>query len=117
MTTTYFPALSTFEVSAAERLGIGCDVDCARVGADQTPDAVELKFSPSGLSVRGRYWREGNFLKAAVHIQAAGGAPRTITAQVDLRPIHEAWEYPTSEACHVAEDVIHEVMVSLRGVL
>ena len=90
MTTTYFPALSTFEVSAAERLGIGCDVGCARVGADQTPDAVELKFSPSGLSVRGRYWREGNFLKAAVHIQAAGGAPRTITAQVDLRLIARA---------------------------
>jgi hypothetical protein len=90
MSTTYFPALSTFDVSAAERLGIGCDVGCARVGGDQPPDTMELKFSPSGLSIRGRAWREGHFLKAAVHIQAAGGAPRTVTAQVDLRPIARA---------------------------
>ena len=87
MTTTYFPALSTFDVSAAERLGVGCDVGCARVGAEPAQDAVTLKFSPSGLSVRGRYWREGHFLMAAVHIQAAAGAPRTITARIDLRPI------------------------------
>ena len=90
MTTTYFPALSTFEVSAAERLGIGCDVGCAHVGADDAHDLMQLKFSPSGVSVRGRYWREGHFLKAAVHIQAAAGAPRTVTAQIDMRPIARA---------------------------
>jgi hypothetical protein len=90
MTATYFPALSTFDVSAAERLGIGCDVGCAHVGAEPTQDTMELKFSPSGVSLRGRFWREGHFLKAAVHIQAAAGAPRTVTAQVDLRPIARA---------------------------
>jgi hypothetical protein len=90
MTTTYFPALSTFEVSAAERLGIGCDVGCAHVGAEPTQDMMALQFSPSGVSLRGRYWREGHFLKAAVHIQAAAGAPRTITAQIDMRPIARA---------------------------
>lgn len=90
MTSTYFPALSTFEVSAAERLGVGCDVGCAHVGAEPTHDQVTLTFSPSGVSVRGRYWREGHFLKAAVHIQAAAGAPRTITAEIDLRPIARA---------------------------
>lgn len=88
--TTYFPALSTFEVSAAEQLGIGCDAGCSRVGAEPTNDLVELKFSPSGVSLGGRFWREGHFLKAAVHIQAAAGAPRTITAQIDLRPIARA---------------------------
>jgi len=87
---TYFPALSTFEVSAAEQLGIGCDAGCSHVGAEPTSDMVELKFSPSGVSLGGRIWREGHFLKAAVHIQAAAGAPRTITAQVDLRPIARA---------------------------
>jgi len=90
MTSAYFPALSTFEVSAAERLGGGCDVGYAHVGAEPTHDAMTLQFSPSGLSVRGRYWREGHFLKAAVHIQAAAGAPRTITAEIDLRPIARA---------------------------
>ena len=90
MTTTYFPALSTFEVSAAERLGIGCDVGCARVGAEPEQDTMALQFSPSGVSLRGRFWRDGHFLKAAVHIQAAAGAPRTVTAQVDLRPIARA---------------------------
>jgi len=87
---TYFPALSTFEISAAEQLGIGCDSGCSHVGAEPSNDMVELKFSPSGLSLGGRFWREGHFLKAAVHIQAAAGAPRTITAQVDLRPIARA---------------------------
>lgn len=93
---TYFPALSTFEVSAAEQLGIGCDAGCShiagygRIGAEPTDDLVELKFSPSGVSLGGRFWREGHFLKAAIHIQAAAGAPRTITAQIDLRPIARA---------------------------
>lgn len=89
MSHNYFPALSTFDVKAADAAAVGCD----RVGVEiigrgnGSRDNIQLTFAPSGVSVRGRYWREGPYLKAVVHVQAAAGEPQTITAQVDLRPI------------------------------
>ena len=53
-------------------------------------DTVLLRIAPSGVSVRGRFWREGPYFKAMVHVQTAGAAPKTVTAEVDLRPIVRA---------------------------
>lgn len=89
MTESYFPAISTFETRAAETHAIGG----AWFGASPTveaDDTVRLRIAPSGISVRGRFWREGPYLKAMVHVQTAGAAPKTVTADVDLRPIMRA---------------------------
>ncbi|MFZ5893419.1 MAG: hypothetical protein ACOY0T_20325 [Myxococcota bacterium] len=96
--TTFYPALSTFEVMAAETPAIGClglfGHEIVGVGAapehEPESDDIELRVAPAGVSVRGRYWREGRYLKATVHIQAAGAAPQTVTLQVDLRRIGQA---------------------------
>ena len=85
MSENYIPAISSFEVMPEELPPIGIGAGAARVD-----DLVQLHVAPSGVSVKGRYWREGHFLKATVHIQAAGTAPKTIIAQVDLRPIAHA---------------------------
>lgn len=86
MSDLFFPAVSTFETVAEELPAIG-SFGHEIIGAD---DTVQLHVAPSGVSVKGRYWREGHWLKAMVHVQAAGSAPKTITAQVDLRPIARA---------------------------
>lgn len=86
MAELFFPAISTFETAAEELPAIG-HFGHEIIGAD---DTVKLHVAPSGVSVKGRYWREGHWLKALVHVQAAGSAPKTITAQVDLRPISRA---------------------------
>jgi hypothetical protein len=85
MSENYIPAISSFEAMPEELPAIGTGAGAARVD-----DLVQLHIAPSGVSVKGRYWREGHFLKATVHIQAAGSAPKTIMAQVDLRPIAHA---------------------------
>jgi hypothetical protein len=87
--TNVYPAISTFEVMAAETPAIGCVGLFGHeiVGAE---DNIELRVAPAGVSVRGRYWREGRYLKALVHVQAAGSSPQTISVQVDLRPIAHA---------------------------
>jgi hypothetical protein len=86
MAELYFPAVSTFEAVPDELPAVGC------FGAEAVvqPDDFQLRIAPSGVSVKGRYWREGHFLKALVHVQAAGAAPKTVSAQVDLRPIAAA---------------------------
>ncbi|HKO46543.1 MAG TPA: hypothetical protein VJV79_02400 [Polyangiaceae bacterium] len=88
MTESYFPAISTFETRAAEEHAIGG----VWLGADEpdTEDTVRLRIAPAGVSVRGRFWREGRYLKAMVHVQTAGAAPKTISVDVDLRPIARA---------------------------
>lgn len=83
MVDLYFPAISTFEAMPEELPAVGC-FGHEIIGQD---DSFQLRVAPSGVSVKGRYWREGHFLKALVHVQAAGAAPQTVTAQVDLRPI------------------------------
>lgn len=86
MSQSYFPAISTFESreSLARAIGFGADHDA-------TPrDTVQLRIAPAGVSVRGRFWREGPMFKAVVHVQTAGAAPKTISAEVDLRPIMRA---------------------------
>jgi hypothetical protein len=82
MSEHYIPAISSFEGVADELPAIGIGP-----GAARPDDLIQLHVAPSGVSVKGRYWREGHFVKATVHIQAAGTAPTTVTAQVDLRPI------------------------------
>jgi len=85
MTESYFPAISTFETRAAETHAIGGSwIGATAVEPD---DTVRLRIAPSGVSVRGRFWREGPYLKAMVHVQTAGASPKTVTAEVDLRPI------------------------------
>ena len=88
MTESYFPAISTFESRAPETKAIGG----AWFGATpkDADDTVRLRIAPSGVSVRGRFWREGPYFKAMVHVQTAGAAPKTVTAEVDLRPIVRA---------------------------
>src|SRR5688572_11194678 len=86
MAELYFPAISSFEAMPEEVPALGC-FGSEIIGQD---DTVQLHVAPSGVSVKGRYWREGHFLKALVHVQAAGVAPKTITAQIDLRPIARA---------------------------
>ncbi|HVY26100.1 MAG TPA: hypothetical protein VHB79_06090 [Polyangiaceae bacterium] len=86
MADLYFPAISTFEAMPDELPAVGC-FGHEIVGRD---DDFQLRVAPSGVSVKGRYWREGNFFKAVVHVQAAGMAPKTISAQIDLRPIAAA---------------------------
>jgi hypothetical protein len=86
MTDHLYPALSTFELMArptasASSYGQGI------AGVD---DNVQLRVAPSGVSIRGRFWREGRYLKAVVHVQAAGMSPKTISVQVDLQPIAKA---------------------------
>jgi hypothetical protein len=85
MTESYFPAISAFETRAAE-------VDAIGIGAAPSTmsDSVRLHVAPAGVSVRGRYWREGPYFKAVAHVQTAGAAPKTITAEIDLRPIVRA---------------------------
>lgn len=85
MTEHYFPAISSFEAMPEELPPIG-----RGPGGAPAEDLVRLHVAPSGVSVKGRYWRDGHFLKATVHVQAVGSAPKTITAQVDLRPIAQA---------------------------
>lgn len=86
MADLYFPALSTFEAMPEELPAVG-HFGHEIIGED---DTVQLHVAPSGVSVKGRYWRDGHLLKALVHVQAAGTAPKTITVQVDLRPIAAA---------------------------
>jgi hypothetical protein len=88
MTESYFPAISTFETRAAETHAIGGS--WLGAATPQPDDTVRLRIGPSGVSVRGRFWREGPYLKAMVHVQTAGAAPKTVTAEVDLRPIVRA---------------------------
>jgi hypothetical protein len=98
MTEYYFPAISTFEAMPEELPAVGIGP-----GATHADDLVQLHVAPSGVSVKGRYWREGHFLKATVHVQAAGSAPKTITAQVDLRPIaHAVRRYQAIQRQHGA---------------
>ncbi|HEX2873058.1 MAG TPA: hypothetical protein VHP33_17470 [Polyangiaceae bacterium] len=85
MTEHYISAISSFEAMPEDLPAIGVGP-----GASRADDLVQLHVAPAGVSVKGRYWRDGHFLKATVHIQAAGTAPKTITAQVDLRPIAHA---------------------------
>jgi hypothetical protein len=85
MTEHYIPAISSLEAVHDELPAIGTGH-----GATRLDDLIQLHVAPSGVSVKGRYWREGHFLKATVHIQAAGTAPTTVTAQVDIRPIVHA---------------------------
>lgn len=91
MTESYFPAISTFETRAAETHGIGG----AWLGAapPEADDTVRLRIAPAGVSVRGRFWREGRYFKALVHVQTAGAAPKTISVDVDLRPIARALQH------------------------
>ena len=86
MVDLYFPAISTFEAMPDELPAVGC-FGHEIVGQD---DSFRLHVAPSGISVKGRYWREGHLLKAVVHVQAVGSAPKTVTAEVDLRPIAAA---------------------------
>lgn len=88
MTESYFPAISTFETRAAEEHAIGG----VWLGADEpdADDTVRLRIAPAGVSVRGRFWREGRYLKAMVHVQTVGAAPKTVSVEVDLRPIVRA---------------------------
>jgi hypothetical protein len=86
MAELYFPAISSFEAMPEEVPALGY-FGSEIVGAE---DTVQLHVAPSGVSIKGRYWRDGHFLRALVHVQAAGVAPKTITAQVDLRPIARA---------------------------
>jgi hypothetical protein len=85
MTESYFPAISMFETRAADARAIG-----AVPTAEPREDSVRLTVNPGGVSVRGRYWREGPYFKAVVHVQAAGAEPKTISVDVDLRPIVRA---------------------------
>src|SRR3954469_459690 len=86
MAESYFPAISTFESRAelARAIGFGAD--------EPAPprDTIQLRIAPAGVSVRGRFWREGPIFKAVVHVQTAGAAPKTISVEVDLRPIMRA---------------------------
>ena len=86
MADLYFPAISTFEAMPEELSAVGY-FGHEIVGLD---DTIQLHVAPSGVSVKGRYWREGHLLKAMVHVQAAGSAPKTVTAQIDIRPIAAA---------------------------
>jgi hypothetical protein len=86
MTESYFPAISMFETRAADARAIGADAATAQ----NAEDMVRLTVNPGGVSIRGRYWREGPFFKAVVHVQAAGADPKTVSVEVDLRPIVRA---------------------------
>ena len=86
MTDHLYPALSTFEIMARPTASSG-SYGHGIAGVD---DNVQLRVAPSGVSIRGRFWREGRYLKAVVHVQAAGMSPKTISAQVDLEPIAKA---------------------------
>ena len=86
MTESYFPAISAFETRAAEVRAIGFGA----APSSAVHDTVRLRVGPAGVSVRGRYWREGPIFKAVAHIQTAGAAPKTISLEVDLRPIARA---------------------------
>ncbi|MEO6599396.1 MAG: hypothetical protein ABIQ16_05950 [Polyangiaceae bacterium] len=81
MSESFFPAIPTYETSLATGFG---------ASLEPTVDTVQLRIAPAGVSVRGRFWREGPILKAVVHVQTAGAAPKTISAEVDLRPIMRA---------------------------
>src|SRR6478735_5456806 len=86
MADSYFPAISILQSRAelARAIGFGGDHD------EAPPDTVQLRIAPAGVSVRGRFWREGPMFKAVVHVQTAGAAPKTISVEVDLRPIMRA---------------------------
>ena len=86
MAESHFPQISTIETRAAE-------ARASRLGtapSSKAHDSVRLHVGPSGVSVRGRFWREGPIFKAVAHIQTAGAAPKTISLEVDLRPIARA---------------------------
>lgn len=85
MVDLFFSPNAPFEAAPDELPAVGCFGEV--VGPD---DDFQLRVAPSGVSVKGRYWREGHLLKALVHVQAAGSAPKTVAAQVDLRPIAAA---------------------------
>jgi hypothetical protein len=42
---------------------------------------------PQGIVITGRWRREGHTLHAWAHVQAFGGAPHVVRAELDLRPI------------------------------
>src|SRR5262249_38931332 len=86
MPENYYPAISTFEIMASP----GSSSSPYSQGIAGVDDNIELHVAPSGVSVRGRYWREGRYFKAVVHVQAAGMSPKTISAQIDLKPIAKA---------------------------
>ena len=86
MTHSYFPAISTSQSREALSRAIGFGAD----EHDAPRDTVQLRIAPAGVSVRGRFWREGPIFKAVVHVQTAGAAPKTISVEVDLRPIMRA---------------------------
>ncbi len=80
-----FPAISSFEFLANRPSEL--KMDPYSHGVSGVDDNIQVRVAPSGISARGRYWREGRYLKAVVHVQAAGVSPKTISAEVDLRPI------------------------------
>lgn len=80
-----FPAISSFEILANRPSEL--TMDPYSHGVSGVDDNIQVRVAPSGISARGRYWREGRYLKAVVHVQAAGVSPKTISAEVDLRPI------------------------------
>ena len=89
----YSPAISTFDLMPHEMPEMSRDYfgDEDPFGADlSAPDDVQLRVAPSGVSLKGRYWRDGRYLKAVVHVQAAGLEPKTIAAQVDVARIARA---------------------------
>lgn len=88
MTESYYPSISTFDASGVEFRPTGDSWFGA--APPDPPDTVRLHIAPSGVSVRGRFWREGPYFKALVHVQTAGAEPKTISAEVDLRPIMRA---------------------------
>ncbi len=69
-------------------------------------DNIQIRAMPSGISVRGRYWRQGPFLHGVVHVQVAGTSPETIYASVDLRPILRRVKQRMALARRVSGDVI-----------
>ena len=88
MTESYYPSISTFDAHGIDFAPNGSSWFGA--APPDPPDTVSLRIAPSGVSVRGRFWREGPYFKAMVHVQTAGTEPKTISAEVDLRPIMRA---------------------------
>ena len=72
MVDLYFPAISTFEAMPDELPAVGC-FGHEIVGQE---DSFRLHVAPSGISVKGRYWREGHLLKAVVHVRPSVALPR-----------------------------------------
>lgn len=91
---------------------IGCGVGCSVSGFPEAVGCVvgaEKMSEASGVWVKTRFYREGNFLCATVYSVAAG-EPKIIELRVDLRPIARAVMRAHS-AMHASE----LAKVSLRG--